>query len=38
MLPLITDIQTLETDLGLVKGLPNFLLPSALTTTCGLNL
>lgn len=38
MLLLINDLQTLETDLGLVKGLPNFLLPSALTITCGLNL
>lgn len=27
-----------QTDLGLVKGLPHFLLPSAFTITCGLNL
>ena len=38
MLPLINGLQTLKTDLGLVKGLPHFLLPSAFTITCGLNL
>lgn len=38
MLPLINDLQILETDLRLVKGLPHFLPLSAFTITCGLNL